>query len=279
VSLGCRFDFCNSEKAEQVMLRFTQAPSQASDNMVSEARKRRPTILMNSISSCHMHQLFRGGLLRAILGLCITPGLVASSWCIFDNDLELLRRWLLSGLFLTWGAGLPHFLAVLGSGIKILQHDRGLPEVQVCAAPRRRISGLLVASMALTAWQCWWWVKGIKLLVAARQPSNMVFYLFCLGCCIFWPVAWLSTHRKDAREQGKAMKGAAASILLMPLRRRLSSLGMCRTDSTSSVASTALPTRLITDSSLSTLSGASSASKEKLYHCEELSTSQMSMEV
>lgn len=168
------------------------------------------------VTSCRLQQLFRGAVLRVVFGLCLSVGLVLSLWCSPDVTARLLRRWLAVGLGVNWGIGLPHFLAVVGSGVKLLQ-DGFAFEVRVkVAASRRRMMGLLGTSVALTLWQCLWWVRGAQLLFRASRSNNHVFYWFCVLCAALWPMALISMQFLDRWEQSVAMKGAAARMLLMP---------------------------------------------------------------
>jgi len=168
------------------------------------------------VTSCRLQQLFRGAVLRVVFGLCLSVGLVGSLWCSPDVTARLLRRWLAIGLGVNWGIGIPHFLAVVGSGVKLLQ-DGFVFEVRVkVAASRRRMFGLLGTSAALTLWQCLWWARLTQLLLTASRSNNYVFYLFCVLCATLWPMALISIQFLDRWEQGTAMKGAAARMLLMP---------------------------------------------------------------
>lgn len=197
------------------VLPFTVAPSVASEELVSDAFRQRPTMFTKRVTSCHLRQLFRVAVLRVLLGICLLFGLVGSTWCSPDATTRSLKQWLAMGLGINWGIGIPQFLAVISSGVKVFKHGRSL-EVRACpTASPQWMTGLMVTGAALTVWQCLWWARGTHLLLARTMRTNHAFFCFCVLCVTLWPLALIAIRLRERREQGTALKGTAATIVLM----------------------------------------------------------------
>lgn len=205
------------------------------------------------VTSCHLRQLFRVAVLRVLLGICLLFGLVGSTWCSPDATTRSLKQWLAMGLGISWGIGIPQFLAVISSGVKVFKHGRSLEVRARTTASPQWMMGLMVTGAALTVWQCLWWARGTHLLLARTMRTNHVFFCFCVLCVTMWPLALIAIRLRERREQGTALKGTAATIVLMGPRTSLpasklskpSDLDTTDTDSTDSGSCSTHATRSI----------------------------------